>query len=71
MVKFHMFPITLLSQAFETIVSSDRMENNLLMSLNIKTSKEDIEMFVAAFNEFIKDNGRYLDGETCHKRKFI
>ena len=43
------------------------MENNLLMSLNIKTSKEDIEMFVAAFNEFIKDNGRYLDGELVIK----
>ena len=62
---------TLLSQAFGNYRRSDRMENNLLMSLNIKTSKEDIEMFVAAFNEFIKDNGRYLDGELVIKEVHI
>ena len=58
---------TLLSKAFGNYRRSDRMETNLVMSLGIATSKEDIEMYVAAMNDFIKENGRYLDGHIVIK----
>lgn len=58
---------TLFSKKFGNYRRSDRMESNMLMSLSILTSKEDIEMYVAAMNEFVKENGRYLDGNVVIK----
>ena len=52
---------TLFGVHFGNYRRSDRMETNIQMVMSIGTSKEDIKMYCAAINEFIKDNGRYLD----------
>ena len=52
---------TLFKIKFGNFRRSDRMESDIEMSMSVKTSMEDIQMYTSAFDEFIKDNGRYLD----------
>lgn len=52
---------TLFKIKFGNFRRSDRMESDIEMSMSLKTSAEDIQMYTSAFDEFIKDNGRYLD----------
>lgn len=52
---------TLFGVKFGNYRRSDRMETNIMMAMNVGTSQEDIKMYTAAVNEFIKENGRYLD----------
>ena len=52
---------TLFGVHFGNYRRSDRMETNIQMVMSINTSKDDIKMYTAAINEFIKDNGRYFD----------
>lgn len=58
---------TLFGVHFGNYRRSDRMETNIQMVMHIDTSKEDIKMYCAAVNEFIKENGRYLDEEIVIK----
>lgn len=51
---------TLFGVHFGNYRRSDRMETNIQMVMSINTSKEDIKLYTAAINEFIKDNGRYF-----------
>lgn len=52
---------TLFGVHFGNYRRSDRMETNILMVMSINTSNDDLKLYTAAINEFIKENGRYFD----------
>lgn len=58
---------TLFGVHFGNFRRSDRMETNIAMVVSLDTSKDDIKMYMAAINEFIKDNGRYFDEDVVIK----
>ena len=62
---------TLFKVKFGNFGRSDRMETDILMSMKLETSKEDIKMFTEAMNEFIKENGKYFDDEIVIKEVIV
>jgi len=62
---------TMFGMKFGNFRRSDRMETDLEMVVSIKTSKEDIEMYTAAVNEFIKNNGKYFAEKIVIKKVTI
>lgn len=58
---------TMFGKKFGNYRRSDKMESDLEMVISIKTTKEEIEMYMAAVNEFILNNGRYFDEKIVIK----